>query len=248
MAHRPIIGIPLQSIAAVPGEKPAQWAIGQRYVEVLRQFGAVPWLIPPLVNDPEAIREIFDRLDGLVLAGGSDIEPGRYGEAARPECGPTDPDRDAVEILLVKLALDHTLPLLGICRGVQLLNVACGGSLYQDIAAQVPAAIKHDFTAKQGHLDRAGSPHDVTVKAGTRLAAILGTHVVPVNSIHHQAVKELGRGLVASAYAPDGVVEALEQVSHPFALAVQWHPEDLVETQPVMGRLFEAFMEATRGS
>lgn len=246
MPHRPVIGIPLQTLAGLPGERPAAYSIGQRYIEVLSRFDAIPWPIPPLANDPDTIRKIFDRLDGLVLAGGSDIVPGRYGEAARPECGPTDPDRDAVEILLVKMALDHSLPILGICRGAQLLNVACGGSLYQDIAAQVPAAIKHDFTAKQGHHDRTGSPHDVTVKAGSKLAEILGTTFLPVNSIHHQAVKELGSGLVASAYAPDGVVEALEMSSHAFVLAVQWHPEDLIDTQPVMGRLFEAFVAAAR--
>lgn len=241
---RPVIGIPMQSLAAVPGERQAMWALGQRYVEVLARHGAVPWLIPALVDDPGAIRSIFDRLDGLLLAGGSDIHPGQYGESIRPECGPIDPNRDTVEIDLVRRSVEANRPAFGICRGLQLMNVARGGTLYQDIAAQVPAALKHDYTARQGHLDRTGSPHDVAVKAGTRLASILGTNGFPVNSIHHQAVKDLGAGLVATAYAPDGVVEALELPSHPFFLGVQWHPEDLLESQPSMAALFDAFVGA----
>ena len=198
--------------------------------------------------DVADVAEVLAAIDGVLLSGGEDLAPARYGERPHPSVVDVNLERDAFEIALIEGARTKRLPIFAICRGIQVLNVACGGSLYQDIAAQVPAAIKHDFTARQGHLDRAGSPHDVTVKAGTRLAAILGTHVVPVNSIHHQAVKELGSGLIASAFAPDGVVEALERSSHPFALAVQWHPEDLVDAQPVMGRLFEAFVEASRGS
>jgi putative glutamine amidotransferase len=244
MPRRPIIGIPLQSYPAVPGERPALWGIGQSYVEVLARHGAIPWLVPPLTDDPAAIRSIFERIDGLLLAGGSDIHPNRYGELVRPECGPIDPNRDSVEIELVRQTVEANRPVLGICRGLQLMNVARGGTLYQDIAAQVPAALKHDYTARQGHLDRTGSPHDVTVKAGTRLAGILGTNGFPVNSIHHQAVKDLGRDLVATAYAPDGVVEALELPSHPFFLGVQWHPEDLLDSQPSMAALFAAFVSA----
>lgn len=244
MATRPVIGIVTQTQSAVPGERPASWLMSQRYVEVLRSFGAVPWLIPLFAHDPDTLHEIFARLDGLFLAGGADIAPARYGEAARPECGVTDPDRDAVEIALTRQAVSRGVPVFGICRGLQTLNVACGGTLYQDIAAQVPAAIKHDYTLAQNHLDRTHLPHDVTVKAGSRVADILGSAVVPVNSIHHQAVKDLGDGLTATAFAPDGIVEAIEGPPGAFVLGVQWHPEELVETQPVMRRLFEAFLAA----
>jgi putative glutamine amidotransferase len=244
MATRPVIGIVTQTQPAIPGERPASWLMSQRYVEVLRSFGAIPWLIPLLAHDADTLDEIFARLDGLFLAGGADLSPGRYGEPARPECGVTDPDRDAVEIALTQRAVAEKLPVFGICRGLQSLNVACGGTLYQDIAAQVPATIKHDYTIAQNYLDRTFSPHDVTVKAGTRLADILGSAVVPVNSIHHQAVKDLGAGLTATAFAPDGIVEAIEGPPGAFVLGVQWHPEELVETQPVMRRLFEAFLSA----
>ncbi len=242
MPGRPIIGVPLQSYPSVPGERPALWGIGRSYFEALARHGAVPLPIPPLAHDAEAVRAYADRIDGLLLAGGSDIAPTRYGEPTRAQCGAIDPERDAVELELVRRMRDAGKPVFGICRGMQLLNVACGGSLYQDIPTQVPAALKHDYTAKQGHVDRSDSPHDVTVKPGTTLAALLGEALFPVNSIHHQAVKELGSGLVACAFAPDGIVEGIELPGHPFFLGVQWHPEDLLESQPAMSRLFAAFV------
>ncbi|QEL20006.1 gamma-glutamyl-gamma-aminobutyrate hydrolase family protein [Limnoglobus roseus] len=244
MAKRPVIGIVMQSQSAIPGERPAAWLMSQRYIEVLESFGAVPWLIPLLTNDSDTLREIFERLDGLFLAGGADIEPSRYGEATRPVCGGTDANRDAVEISLIRQALESRTPIFGICRGLQILNVACGGSLYQDIATQVPAAIKHDFTAAQQHLDRTAQVHDVTVKAGSRLADLLGSAVLPVNSIHHQAVKDLGKDLIATAFSPDGVIEGVEGTTGGYVLAVQWHPEELVETTPAMRRLFSDFVTA----
>lgn len=246
MPSRPLIGIPLQTYPAVPGERPALWGIGRSYFLALARHGALPLPIPPLADDPDAAREYAQHIDGLLLAGGSDIAPDRYGEAKRAQCGAVDPERDAVELELVRLTRDAGKPIFGICRGMQLLNVAFGGSLYQDIPTQVPAAIKHDFTAKQGHTDRTDSPHDVTVKPGTKLSEILGSTLHPVNSIHHQAVKDLGAGLVACAFAPDGILEGIELPGHPFFLGVQWHPEDLLDVQPGMGRLFAAFVDAAR--
>lgn len=248
MPPRPVIGIVMQSQTAIPGERPAAWLMSQRYVEVLQSFGAVPWLIPLLANDPDTLSEIFRRLDGLFLAGGADVEPNRYGETRKPACGATDANRDAVEIAMIQQAMAERTPIFGICRGLQILNVACGGSLYQDIATEVPAAIKHDFTAAQQHLDRTVEVHDVTVKAGTRLAGILGTGVMPVNSIHHQAVKEIGRNLTATAFSPDGVVEALEGDDGNFVLAVQWHPEELVDAHANMRKLFTEFLTAAAES
>lgn len=245
MPPRPVIGIVMQSQSAIPGERPASWLMSQRYVEVLQSFGAVPWLIPLLANDPDTLAEIFRRLDGLFLAGGADVEPNRYGETRKAACGPTDANRDAVEIAAIQHALKARTPVFGICRGLQILNVACGGSLYQDIATEVPAAIKHDFTAAQKHLDRTAEVHDVTVKPGTRLAGILGSGVMPVNSIHHQAVKDIGKDLTATAFSPDGVIEALEGPADQFVLAVQWHPEELVDAHANMRQLFTEFLAAS---
>lgn len=246
MPGRPLIGIPLQTYPAVPGERPALWGIGRSYLEALARHGAVPLPIPPLASDPELAVLYAERIDGLLLAGGSDIAPARYGEPVRAQCGAIDPERDAVELELVRLVRDARKPVFGICRGMQLLNVACGGTLYQDIPSQVPAALKHDYTARQGHTDRTDSPHDVTVKPGTKLSAILGSTLHAVNSIHHQAVKDLGRDLITSAFAPDGIVEGIETPGPEFVLGVQWHPEDLLDVQPGMGRLFAAFVEAAR--
>jgi putative glutamine amidotransferase len=244
---RPLIGIVTQTIAAEPPLKSAQWAMSHRYVEVLRSLGAVPVLIPLLAHDPDTLRALFDRLDGLLLAGGADIHPSRYGEVPHPKLGPTDPDRDATEIQLTKLALDDQRPLLAICRGLQLLNVACGGSLYQDIPSQVPAALKHDHTAKQGYDDRTFSAHEVTITPQSQIVQILNTTHVGVNSIHHQAIKELGQGLVATAFAADGIIEAVEGPAGMYCIGVQWHPEELVDEQPKMRRLFTSFLAAAKG-
>jgi putative glutamine amidotransferase len=243
---RPHIGVVMQTQTSVAGERPEAWLMGKQYLQVLAQLGAVPVLVPLFVDQPDLLLELFDPLDGVLLAGGADIEPSRYGEAKRPECGTCDPDRDATELLLLKHAFSSQLPVLGLCRGVQMLNVACGGSLYQDIPSQVPGAIKHDYTAAQQFLDRTDVRHDVRVKSGTRLAEILGESVVNVNSIHHQAVKDLGQNLTATAFSNDGVVEALEGAQTAFVVGVQWHPEELVESDSRMRRLFTAFLDAAR--
>ena len=142
---KPVIGVAMQTLPGKPGgDLPNCWIMGHRYVEALRTVGAIPWLIPLLPHDPETMNDIFDRLDGVFLTGGVDVDPSRYGEAKHPLCGATDPDRDAIEIWLLQHALKHEKPLLAVCRGIQILNVALGGTLYQDVASQVPAAMKHD--------------------------------------------------------------------------------------------------------
>ncbi len=244
MPRRPVIGIATQTLPAVPGERQACWLMGHSYVEELRKVGAVPWLIPLMPHDPETLQEIFDRLDGVFVTGGVDVDPGCYGEPKTPLCGTTDPDRDAVEIALLKHALARNLPVLAVCRGLQILNVACGGTLYQDVAAQVPAALKHDHFPTPAQPSRKFLAHDVTVKAGSHLGRILGDSRVPVNSMHHQAVKELAPSLTATAFAPDGIIEGVEGIAGRFLIGVQWHPEELTDTQPGMARLFTSFAEA----
>ena len=242
--RRPVIGIATQTLPGVPGERQPCWLMGRSYVEELRKVGAVPWVIPLLPHDPDTLREIFDRLDGVFITGGVDVDPARYGEAKTPLCGTLDPDRDAVELLLLKHAMERQLPVLAVCRGIQILNVMGGGTLYQDVTAMVPAAMKHDYFPTPERPSRSYLAHDITVKADSLLGAALGESVVPVNSMHHQAIKDLAPTLRPTAFAPDGIIEAVESTSNHFVVAVQWHPEELAETQPGMKRLFESFAAA----
>lgn len=244
MSRRPVIGIATQTLPAFTGERQTCWLMGRSYIEAIRTVGGVPWLIPLIPQDHDTLQEIFDRLDGVFVTGGVDVDPARYGEPRSPLCGTTDSDRDAVEIALLRHALDRGLPVLAVCRGLQILNVACGGTLYQDVASQVPAALKHDHFPTPENPSRKFLAHDVTVKAGSRLGKILGDAVVPVNSMHHQAIKDLAPSLAATAYAPDGIIEGAEGTGSQFVVAVQWHPEELTETQPGMARLFTSFAEA----
>lgn len=218
--------------------------MGRGYCEALRKTGAAPVLLPLQPHDPDCLRDIFDRLDGVFLTGGVDVDPSRYGEVRHPLCGTTDPDRDAVELMLLQYAMEHGLPVLAVCRGLQILNVACGGTLYQDVTAQVPAALKHDYFPTPARPSRTYLAHDITVTRGTRLSELLGEPVVPVNSMHHQAIKDLAPTLRASAFAPDGIIEAVEGIGDQFLVAVQWHPEELADTNAGQRKLFTSFVEA----
>ena len=169
------------------------------------------------------------------------MDPATYGEARRPECGRIDPPRDRVELQLTRWALEDDKPVLGLCRGIQVVNVALGGTLYQDLAADWPQAMKHDYFPTGGFA-RDYLSHDVTVTAGTRLAGILGDRAM-VNSMHHQGIRTLGRDLTASAHAPDGLIEGIETAGS-FCVGVQWHPETLTDAHPAMARLFDEFIAA----
>jgi putative glutamine amidotransferase len=248
MPRRPVIGIATQTLPGVPGERQTCWLMGRSYVEELRKVGAVPWLIPLIPHDTDTLQEIFARLDGVFITGGVDVDPGRYGEATSPLCGTIDPNRDAVEIALLQHALKQQLPVFAVCRGIQILNVACGGTLYQDVTAQVPAALKHDYFPTSEKPSRKFLAHDIAVKPGSRLGEILRDAVVPVNSMHHQAIKDLAPNLKATAHAPDGIIEGVEGPGDQYLVAVQWHPEELTETQPGMARLFSTFADAARAA
>ena len=245
MPRRPVIGIATQTLPAAPGERQACWLMGRSYIEELRKVDAIPWIIPLIPHDPDTLQEIFDRLDGVFITGGVDVDPRCYGEPKSDLCGATDPDRDAVEISLLKHALAWDLPVLAVCRGIQILNVTCGGTLYQDVTAQVPAALKHDYFPTPEQPSRKYLAHDVKVSQGSRLARILGDAVVPVNSMHHQAIKNLAPSLAPTAHAPDGIIEGVESSNWRYLIGVQWHPEELTETQPEMAHLFRTFAEAS---
>ena len=226
---RPVIGIPTQTLHVMdsiqPGLPPS-WVMNQRYYLAAASAGAIPWMIPLLHQDRDTLRGIYDRLDGVLLAGGVDMDPATYGEARHPLCGVTDPARDAVELQLTRWAFEDGKPLLGICRGLQVVNVARGGTLYQDIAAQRPGAIKHDYFPTAG-FTRDRLAHEVAVEPGSRLAKALGTGPIRVNSMHHQGIDQLGDGLRVTGTAPDGLIEGVESVNGPYLVAVQWHPESL---------------------
>ncbi len=240
-----VIGITTQTLEAIPDQLPRCWVMSQRYVDVLTASGAIPWVIPLLEGNEAALRSIYERLDGLFLPGGVDVDPAVYGELRSSLCGRTDPARDWVELLLVRWALADKKPVLAVCRGAQLVNVAVGGSLYQDVGTQHPEAIKHDHFPIGGRR-RDALAHEVHLAAGSRLQQLLGTDSLAVNSMHHQGIARLAPGLVPVATSPDGLIEGVETGNGHFLIGVQWHPEDLVDVDPRMKRLFDAFIDAAK--
>jgi putative glutamine amidotransferase len=243
---RPVIGLTTQtlhSIDGIPPALPASWVMNQRYFLAATMVGAVPWMIPLLDDDLMTLREIYERLDGLLIPGGVDINPAEYGEAVRPECGNLDPARDRVELQLARWAIEDGKPILGLCRGHQIINVALGGSMWQDLASQKPSFDKHDFFPTAG-FERDHLAHDVDVVAGSRLSQLLESTRVPVNSMHHQGIKTLGRDLVVSATADDGLIEAIEGTTDAFCIGVQWHPEVFEMADPHTRHLFGGFIRA----
>jgi putative glutamine amidotransferase len=209
------------------------------YVQALTEAGGVPVLIPCGLTT-ESWRSLYECLDGILFSGGGDISIGRFGGQPHEKIRPADDARDEVEFALVEAAVSDRKPFLGICRGFQVINVALGGTLYTHIKDQMPNAIQHKYSSRTR---RAYFAHAVDVAAGTRLADILGETKISVNSMHHQGAKDIAAALKPAAYAPDGLVEAVELPDHPFGVAVQWHPECLPD-QPSTRRLFRAFVEA----
>jgi len=248
--RRPVIGVPtqtLQSIDGIPSVLPASWVMNQRYFHAVTSVGGVPWMIPLLDDDPGTLREIYDRLDGIVLPGGVDLDPATYGEAVHPRCGRTDPARDQVELQLTRWAVEDGKPLLGLCRGIQVINVALGGTLWQDIASQLPEAFKHDYSPTAGFA-RDYLAHPVELAANSRLRGFLERDTVRVNSMHHQAIRELSPALIATAVASDGVIEGIEARARDcFVVGVQWHPEVFEPTDAPTRRLFREFIAAANG-
>jgi putative glutamine amidotransferase len=219
-AGAPLIGISCYAQQARWGAWDDQAVlIPRRYADKVAAAGGAPVLLAPLPG----IEQTLPRLDGLVLTGGGDIDPARYAATRDPETGPSDDGRDSAELALCRAALDLGLPLLGICRGLQVINVALGGTLLQHLP---------DIVGHHGHSPETGryASHDVRVAPGSRLASVLARTELPVPTHHHQAIDRLGRGLVATAWTADGAIEAVERAEPdaagaPFMLAVQWHPE-----------------------
>lgn len=239
---RPLIGIPCR-LAHDQDWCPPLVGIREGYIAAVLEARALPMLIPPHI-DQHGLHQMYDLLDGVLLAGGADIAPELYGEAPHPQLGAIEHLRDAVELPLVRWAIAEGKPLLGICRGMQALNVALGGTLYQDISSQYPTTLDHDSSSRERcweHLD-----HAVVFEAGSQLAGLLGTCDLNVNTLHHQALKDIAPGLRVVGRAPDGIVEAVEGTGAGFVIGVQCHPEQLwSNTDPRWRQVFQAFVAAS---
>ena len=216
---------------------PARFAMSRPYITALEAAGSAP-VILPLAMGVETLRSLYERMDGLFMAGGGDLNPACYGQGAYAKTEGVDALRDEAELLLARWAMEDGRPLLGVCRGVQTLNVAAGGTLLQDVGDQWPNAIRHQYFPEK---PRNYVAHDISTLPGTWLSDILG-HGAHVNSFHHQAVEKVADGFRVSAVAPDGVIEAIEHQSGSFVVGVQWHPESLIETDSTMYALFEEFI------
>jgi putative glutamine amidotransferase len=232
--------LPRIGVTVDADEDRGRYELKVTYVDAVRAVGGLPVLLPHVAGGASAYLPL---LDGLVVTGGAfDVPPELYGEARRSECGPTKPQRTAFERDLLLGALEAGVPVLAVCGGMQLMNVVRGGTLYQDLAADA---------GLRGHEQPAPKDapfHVALVLPGTQLAALVGDEALPVNSTHHQGVREPGAGVLVSARAPDGVVEAIELPDVPFALGVQWHPEAVLRHEPRHAALYRGLVEAARSA
>lgn len=237
---RPRIGL----TCSVRADAPAPvHELSDAYVRAVVAAGGLPLLLPA-VGGEDLAAEMLAGVDGLLLTGGVDVDPAWYGQEPSPRLGRVSPERDALELPLARVALARGIPVLAICRGIQVLNVAAGGTLVQDLPTEWSDAIKHYQDAPRWF----GS-HAVEVLPGSRLAELLGQARLRVNSFHHQALRDVAPGLVVTARAPDGVVEAVEAADpRRFVLGVQWHPEAMWEREPVFLHLFRGLVEAARAA
>jgi putative glutamine amidotransferase len=240
--NAPLIGV---STSVTVEKYPERAYVNAAYLDAVQQAGGVPVPLPPQLTPPGRA-ELLKRLHGVLLTGGGDVDPRHFGESPHATTSEVSAARDGLEIALTRWAIQTRLPLLAICRGIQVLNVALGGSLHQDIPSAPGSPYDHSQTALQTRA-RGTTAHPVKVQDGSRLAGILGVLEVDVNSFHHQAINRLGRGLEAVAWAPDSIVEGVELGDDgQFVVGVQWHPEELVGHDPSARRLFAALVDRAR--
>jgi putative glutamine amidotransferase len=241
---RPSLGAPTVAVTATTKviDGMPRVRLNDAYVQAIVAAGLVPLVVPPLA--PDAAASVLNCVQGLVLTGGEDVDPAQYGDAPDPATQPAHGARDRCEIALTRVARDRGIPTLAICRGLQVVNVALGGTLIQDIASGCPGALQHDRSR-----DRAARVHRVEVAADSALAGVLGAATIDVNSSHHQSVARVADGVRVTARSPDGIVEGAESADNNWwMLGVQWHPEELVEdAEPWDRNLFAAFAAAVRG-
>lgn len=230
---RPIIGITC-------GLNESSNSIGSEYISAIESAGGTPIALT-LVKTNECIDDYIRIIDGLLLSGGVDADPILYNEEPHPALGRIDVDRDKVEIQLISKAISIGLPILGICRGIQILNVVAGGTLYQDINASFNNVLKHRQNAPGYY-----GTHGIEIYSESRLIKIIGQSKIRVNSFHHQAVKEVAPGFIISAVAHDGVIEGIESVNNKFAIGVQFHPELMWQNNPPINALFTEFIREAK--
>jgi len=240
---RPLIGI---TCSRVTGGAWGIYSLGHfmdytfdEYSRAIQYSGGAPLLIP-IAQNRDTLQTILDRLDGLLLSGGPDIHPRFYGEQPLPGLGEIDEDLDRMELEIAGVAFQRDLPILAICRGIQVLNVSRGGTLYQDIRSQVQESINHTQPA-----DKGTNTHSISIEAKTFLHRIFKKKEIWVNGKHHQAIKDLAPGLIVSAKASDGIIEAVEHPEKKFVMGVQWHPEGTWRDDPFSKKLFRAFIQAS---
>lgn len=238
---QPLIGVTSDYHKGGDILKGPAYFIGENYISAVKKAGGIP-IVLPYSSDRKIVESLAERIDGLLITGGNfDINPVLYGEDPIDEIGELNNKRTAFEMKIARIALRTDMSVLGICGGEQLLNIAGGGSLYQDIEAQVKGASNH-----QQKMPKSEMHHSVIIKPGTKLHSILECETIEVNSTHHQSIKEAGKGFVFNAKAPDGIIEGIESESHRFVLGVQWHPEALYRKEERFKRLFETFIKSCK--
>ena len=239
MSSYPLVGLP--TLAIPPGPKPPRYGINQSYVRALVASGCAPVMIP-LLDDDERLRAIYERLDGIVLPGGADVAPEAYGEEPIRDLNVVEAPRDRTELMLARWAFADDLPVLGICRGQQVLNVALSGSLWQDLRHQGVTSVEHSDADGRA---RTALMHRVRLDPDSRLAQLIDETEIQVNSLHHQAIKTIAPQLRVTGKSDDGVIEAIESPERRFLIAVQWHPEE-IDDLPWVRRLFQGFARAAQ--
>lgn len=240
MSH-PVIGITTRTAPVPPSSLPSVM-LQQSYTNAIRGAGGIPVLIPSDIGE-ENWETVLGRFDGLLFTGGSDIDPQYFNGVPHPAVYGIDKHRDSIELGFTRAAAAKGIPFLGICRGIQVINVALGGTLYTHIPDQLPGALQHDYPGEDGIPARTTLAHPVRLESESEFKRIVQEGELRVNSLHHQGIKDISTQLNAAAYSPDGLVEAVELPGHPFGVAVQWHPEWLTDQEPTQ-RLFKAFVAA----